>query len=97
MPHTTDPFERAVEREHRLRDRAAALESPHAILGLAFRWFAALGLGWAAVLTAHWLLFAEPRWLVILHTVAFALMAGYWGITLVFITQMKKRRPDWFE
>lgn len=96
MPKATDPFERAVEREERLRDRAAALESPGAILGLALWWFAALGLGWAAVLTAHWVLFDEPRWLVILHTVVFALMVGYWCITMLFVTQMKKRRPDWF-
>lgn len=96
MTKDTDPFERAVERERRLRDRAAAFESPRAILGLAFWWFGALGLGWAAILTAHWLLFDEPRWLVILHTIVFALMVGYWSISMTFMAQMKKRRPDWF-
>lgn len=70
--------------------------TPGAILGLAVWWFAALGFGWAAVLTAHWVLFSEPRWLVILHTVVFALMVGYWCVTMTFITQMKKRSPDWF-
>jgi hypothetical protein len=96
MAKATDPFERAVDREKRLRERAATFESPAAVLGLAIWWFAALGLGWTAILTAHWLLFAEPRWLVILHTVVFALMVGYWCITMTFITKVKKRRPDWF-
>lgn len=96
MPEATDPFERAVAREQKLRHRAAALESPSALLGLAVWWYAALGLGWAGLLSAHWLFLREPRWLVILHTIAFALIVGYWCVTMMFIARMKKRRPDWF-
>jgi len=96
MAEMTDPFERAVARERTLRDRAEAFESRSAMLGLAMRWYAVLGAGWAVVLSAHWLLFDQPRWLVVLHSVVFTLVVGYSCVAMVFIMQMKRRRPDWF-
>lgn len=96
MSNAADPFDRAVKREQRIRERAAVLDSPSGFLSLAFRWFALMGVGWAAILAMHWALFGDPRWLAVLHTVVFAVMVGYWCIAAAFIAQMKKRRPDWF-
>lgn len=96
--HTTDdPFERAVAREQKLRRRAESMDSRSGILRFVLVWFAAIIVGWAVLLGGHWILFPAPRWLVILHTVAFALVVGYWCTTAAFVTAMRRRRPDWFE
>ena len=97
MSRPTDPFDRAVQAEERMRAKAAVLDSPTGMLGLVFRWFAMLGAAWAAIVVTHWVVFPEPRWLAVLHTVVFVVMAGYWTITAAFITQLRKRRPDFFE
>ena len=96
MSQAADPFERAVEREENLRQRAARFDSPAGVISLAVRWFLALGAGWAAILAGHWTLLGEPRWLVVLHTVVFALAVGYLLITYAAFVIMRKRRPDWF-
>lgn len=96
MMKADDPFERAVAREEQLRKRGAALESRSGLMKLALRWLAVLGAAWALVLALHWVLLPEPRWLVVLHTVLFALLAGYWTITLSFILFVRRRRPDLF-
>ena len=96
MANATDPFERAVQREEKLRARAAVFDSPSALFGFAVWWFAALGVGWAVILGAHWLFLEEPRWLVALHTIVFALAVGYGCVTALFFNVVRKRRPDWF-
>lgn len=97
MTKTDDPFERAVAREEQLRKRGAAFDSPSGFVSLALKWFAALGVAWALLLATHWWLFPDPRWLAVTHTVAFALLAGYWTITVSFITFVRRRRPDLFD
>lgn len=96
MAKTDDPFERAVAREEQLRRRGAAFDSPSGFFDLAMRWLAVVGAGWALLLTLHWLVLRDPRWLVVAHTVVFALVVGYWSITLSFITFVRRRRPDLF-
>ena len=96
MTQVTDPFERAVQRESRLRKRAAAWETRDGIMTIIPVFFGILGVLWAMVLTAHWVVFADPRWLAVLHTIVFALATIYWTMAYVFVRFMAKRRPDVF-
>ena len=97
MNQATDPFDRAVERESRLRRRAAAFESRGGLMRF-FVWLGlALGGGWAALLAGHWAFLGDPRWLAVLHTVVFAVVTGYYLVATVAIVYMKRRRPDMFE
>lgn len=96
MASTEDPFERAVERERRLRRRAAAFETTEGVMRMAIKVYGALACGWAVLLVAHWVLFADPRWLVVLHTVAFAIVVGYWLVTVAIWAWMRSQRPDLF-
>ena len=97
MSEHADPFERAVAKEATMRRRAAILDSPMGVISLVSRMFLALAVAWAAILAGHWYLLAEPRWLAVLHTVAFALTLGYALIVGTFLRVLMKRRPDWFE
>lgn len=83
MNTTNDPFERAVKREGSLRRRAALIETRSGAMRLALGLFGTLLLGWASAIAVHWKFFAEPRWLVVLHTMAFVLVGGYWVVALV--------------
>lgn len=70
-----DPFERAVRREGVIRQRMSGPDQATAMRFVAV-WMLALATTWAAILAGHWLLFPEPRWLIVLHTVVFALMVA---------------------
>jgi hypothetical protein len=97
MSANVDPFDRAVEREHRLRERGAIFYSPRKQMTVIIRVFAALAVGWAALLTVHWLLLSDPRWLVVLHTMVFALTVGMWIAASAFVTWMERRRVSLLE
>ena len=101
MTRTSDPFERAVAREERLRKRASLFETRKGVMRLAMLWATALGAGWALLLTAHWLVLPEPRWVAVLHTVVFALTVGYFVLGFLvgstFVRALERRRPDLFE
>ncbi len=91
-----DPFERAVRREGMLR---RAVFSRTDAVRLVKLWVAAVLAAWAVVLVGHWLVFPEPRWLVVLHTVLFALGSTLMAITMVIQSQVARRLlpPDPFE
>ena len=91
MSANLDPFDRAVEREGKLRERGAIFYSPRRQMSLVIRLVAALAVGWAALLTVHWLLLSDPRWLVVLHTMVFALTVGLWIASAGFVTWMQRR------
>lgn len=96
-PRSADPFERAVAREERLRERASVFDSPRRMMRLVFAWYGVLGAGWALLLAGHWALFADPRWLAVLHTVVFALVAGCALATAAFMTFLRRRAPHLFD
>lgn len=97
MTRARDPFERAVAKEERLRRKASVFESRQGMMRLIAMWFGAMGVAWAVVLVGHWMLFPEPRWLAVLHTVVFTLTAGCALFSFAFMTSMTKRRPDVFD
>ena len=96
MRKRTDPFERAVARAEKLGRRAAAFQTRAGIMRFAMFCMGALGVGWFLILAVHWTVFPEPRWLVIAHSLGFALVVGYYLILLAFLGLMKRRRPDIF-
>lgn len=97
MTRQRDPFERAVVQAERMHRRAARFETRSGIMRVALYLFGALGVGWAVLLAMHWIVFPQPRWLVVLHTMAFALVVGYYLIAIGFFSLMKRRRPDLFD
>ena len=92
MAANADPFDRAVEREQKLRERGAIFYSPRRQMTLIIRVFAVLAVGWAMLLTVHWVVLSDPRWLVVLHTMVFALTVGMWIAASTFVTWMERRR-----
>ena len=96
MPPGNDAFERAVEREQVLRDRAALFDSPVRLIRLVQRFEAAMLLGWGLILAAHWVFWSNPRWLVIAHTIVYALAVGYTIASTAFLAFVRCRRPDFF-
>lgn len=96
MRRSGDPFERAVERERALRDRAALFDSPTRFLKLYWRVIMALGVVWAALLAAHWAWWSSPHLLVVVHTIVFGLLAVFSLATRAFMAFVMRRRPDWF-
>ena len=94
MSASTDPFDRAVERERSLRQRAEDMESPSANIRMVVRWFALMALGWGLILACHWLLLSDPRWLAVLHTIVFAVAVGMCSFAALFATRMTKRREQ---
>lgn len=101
MMATRDPFERAVAREERLRRRAGLFETRKGVMRIAMLAAAILGAGWALLLAGHWLVFPEPRWVAVVHTVVFALVSGYfvlgYALSSAFVRALERRRPDLFE
>ncbi len=97
MSASVDPFDRAVEREGKLRERGAIFYSPRKQMTLIIRVFAALAVGWAALLAVHWLWLSDPRWLAVLHTMVFALTVGTWIAASAFVTWMQRRREALLE
>jgi len=83
-----DPFERAVRREGMLR-RTGRIQRD--AMRLAKLWFAVLFAAWAAILAGHWLVFPEPRWLLVLHTVVFALICTMALVAGVAQTHLARR------
>lgn len=96
MASSDDPFERAVERESRLRRRAAAFETTHGLVRMTTTIYGTLAAGWAIVLAGHWLLLDDPRWLAVLHTAAYAIVVGYWAFTIVTMSWMRRQHPEVF-
>ena len=96
MPGSDDAFDRAVERERVLRDRAALFDSPRRFLKLYWRVMSALGVIWAALLAAHWIWWSSPHWLVVIHTIVFGLVVAGFLATRAFFAFVMRRRPDWF-
>ena len=96
MTDTDDPFERAVVRESLLRRRAEQLGSAGGLMRMTLWIYGALTLGWAIVLAGHWLLFADPRWLVVLHTVTYAVAVGYWLFNMVLFAWIRRQQPEHF-
>jgi fatty acid desaturase len=94
MSASVDPFDRAVERERKLRERGAIFYSQRKQMRFIIRIFAALAVGWAALLTVHWLVLSDPRWLVVLHTMIFAITVGMWIAASAFVTWMQRRRSE---
>ena len=90
---TDDPFERAVARESRLR----AMRSRDDVIGVVIRYYAAIAVAWAVVLAAHWIWLADPRWLVVLHTVVFGVTVIFWLGAALFARRMTPRHPDWVD
>jgi Flp pilus assembly protein TadB len=97
MAKSTDPFERVVERESDLRRKASVFDSRSGMIRLAGWWFGLLGILWAVLLVVHWVLLADPRWLVVLHTIVFALTVGYFVVAMAFFQALRQRRPDFFD
>lgn len=96
MTRQSDPFERAVSRAEKMRRRAAAFETRSGMMRMAIYCVGALGIGWAILLAAHWIVFPEPRWLTVLHSVVFSLVAGYHLVVLAFVGSLKRNRPELF-
>lgn len=92
MLASNDAFDRAVEREKVLTARAGVFYSPSAQMKLVQRFFAAIFLGWAAVVAAHWIWLSDPRWLVVLHTVVFAVSTLYATAASIFVSMMRRRQ-----
>ena len=94
-------FERAVAREERLRKRASSFETRKGLMRIVMLWTAMLGAGWALLLAGHWLVFTDPRWAAVVHTVVFAVVGGYfvlgWFLSTAFMRAIERRRPDMFE
>ena len=97
MTPTDDAFERLAKREDRLRRKRIDLSDPNAMVSFAYRWFAGLGMAWALLLAVHWIAFSAPRWLVLLHTLAFALTVGYWAFGALYLRAMRRRMPEVFD
>jgi hypothetical protein len=73
MQRNDDAFDRVVERERVLRERAALFDSPKRLLKVYWRVMYALGLVWGVILVVHWTWWSPPHWLVVIHTIAFGL------------------------
>lgn len=97
MSARDDAFDRVVQREEVLRERAALFDSPARLIKLYWRFMAALGCAWALFLVAHWTWLADPRLLAVLHTIVFVLVSGYVLAGVVVMTFVRRRRPDFFE
>jgi len=97
VPASDDAFDRAVQREQVLRDRAELFDSPVRFIRLVQRFEAALLLVWGLVLALHWVFWSNPRWLVTLHTIVFALAAVYALASTAFLAFVRRRRPDFFD
>ncbi len=93
MANEDDPFERVVAREVRQRRRMAMLDASASSMRAAVLVFGALTVGWAVVLAGHWLIFPEPHWLVVLHTIGFVLTVGFWGVTGAAYLLMRRTQP----
>jgi len=96
MTNPDEAFERAVEHESRLRRRAEAYDSATGAMRMTVQIYGALAVAWAFVLAAHWLFFADPRWLVLLHSLVFCGAVGFWAFSLATWAWMRRQRPDLF-
>ena len=96
MPRSKDAFDRAVEREQVLQKRAGLFDSTVRLTKFFERVVYAAILLWACVLAANWIWLSRPRWLVVVHTIVFAVGAGWVLSMTAFITFVRRRRPDWF-
>ncbi len=94
MAQLDDPFERVVTREINWRRRAAMLDASAGGMRLALITFGVLAIGWGVVLVGHWLLLPHPHWLVVLHTIGYVLTVGFWGVTAIVFSLMRRARPD---
>ena len=92
MLASNDAFDRAVERERVLSERARRFFSLNAQMKLVQRFYAVMFLGWATLVAGHWLWLSEPRWLVVLHTVVFAVYTLFAMSASAFVSLMRRRQ-----
>lgn len=89
-----DPFERALAREEAYRARRSRgdlLGFPSTIFRT-FRWLAAgFAAAWGGLLTLHWVVFEDPRWLAVLHTMVYGVGLIYFTTMLVAFTIMQRK------
>ena len=90
-----DAFERAVEREGVLRQRSANFYSSIQSMKIVRRFFGAMLLAWGLLVAVHWLWLSDPRWLVVLHTIFFAITAGWMLAAMAFTVLMGRRRANY--
>jgi hypothetical protein len=81
-----------VAREGVLRQRAARYYRQGADMKIVKRIFMLLILAWGCVLAAHWLWLSTPRWLVVLHTIVYAVVSIFWLAAMLFVTIMARRQ-----
>ncbi len=96
MPVRKDPLERLARREAGFAEKRSALETRDGMMRLVLRFFAGIAVAWALLLAAHWTFFASPRWLVLLHSLVFALTTGYSLAAAMFYGLMRRRMPERF-
>lgn len=94
QPGGDDPFERALAREEAYRARRSRSDLfgfPTAIFRT-FKWLAfGFAAAWGALLATHWLVFADPRWLAVLHTMVYGVGLIYFATMLIAFTVMQKK------
>lgn len=93
MPRSDDPFDRVIARESKLRRRSEALTTRRGAIRLAATVLGGMAFLWAWLLICHWLFLPDPRWLVVLHTLGFALTVGYWLVSAALAGWMLRRHP----
>lgn len=87
-----DAFDRAVEREAKLRRRSRP-PIPE-LMNIALAYQLAVFVVWGAGLLAHHLLWPEPSWLRITHTIVFGAVNAMWFLSAVFGRRMLRRFED---
>jgi hypothetical protein len=80
-----------------LSERAKRFYSPDAQMKMIQRIFAGIYLAWGALLAGHWIWLSDPRWLVVLHTVIFAVCALFSMSASVFVSVMRRRQASFSE
>ncbi len=97
MASRRDPMQRLARREAEWVSKRSEVQTGAGMMRLALRFYAGLGVAWAAALAVHWWLFSSPRWLVLLHSLAFVLTIGYWSAAALMLRTMQRRMPDFFD
>ena len=87
-----DPFERALAREEAYRARRSRSDLFPSEIFKTFKWLAfGFAAAWGGLLALHWSVFADPRWLAVLHTMIFGVGLIYFVTMLIAFTVMRKK------